>query len=370
MVIAMYRVPSMTEIEAIPWNGYKVVSTFSGGGGSCLGYRMAGFKVVWANEFIPEAQNTYRANHKGVFLNCKDIREVTPEDVIRESGIPYGEIDLFDGSPPCASFSTAGKREKHWGEVKQYSDTEQRVDDLFFEYARLIKGLQPKVFIAENVSGLVKGTAKGYFKMILQSLKDCGYEVKVRLMKAKYMGVPQIRERLIFCGVRNDLVEKYDVHPVHPTAIERIITLGEALQGVRNGPQEVADLLEQMNHRKAGAILRRMPKNPKQVIRGGKITGGSFFSLSRESMYQPCSTICQMSGQEGIAGACHPLEDRKFTLAELRRISSVPDDFVLTGNFRQKWERLGRMVPPVMMSKIAKTVQEEILDVISGKTGK
>ena len=70
-----------------------------------------------------------------------------------------------------------------------------RVDDLFFEYARLIKGLQPKVFIAENVSGLVKGTAKGYFKMILQSLKDCGYEVKVRLMKAKYMGVPQIRDK-------------------------------------------------------------------------------------------------------------------------------------------------------------------------------
>lgn len=211
----MYKVPSMKEIWSLPWNGYNVVSTFSGGGGSCLGYEMAGYHVVWANEFIPEAQKTYRLNHPNTFLNTHDIRTVTAEQIIKETNIPKGEIDLFDGSPPCCAFSTSGKREKGWGKVRKYSDSEQRVDDLFFEYIRLIKGLQPKTFVAENVSGLIKGSAKGYFKLILKGLKDCGYEVKVKLLNAKYLGVPQSRERVIFVGVRNDIAKKYNVHPVH-----------------------------------------------------------------------------------------------------------------------------------------------------------
>lgn len=137
----MYKVPSMKEILSLPWNGYNVVSTFSGGGGSCLGYEMAGYHVVWANEFIPEAQKTYRLNHPNTFLNTQDIRTVTAEQIIKETNIPKGEIDLFDGSPPCCAFSTCGSREKGWGKVRKYSDSAQRVDDLFFEYIRLIRDL-------------------------------------------------------------------------------------------------------------------------------------------------------------------------------------------------------------------------------------
>lgn len=105
-----YKVPSMREIEQTPWNGFTVVSTFSGGGGSCLGYRMAGFKVLWANEFVEEAQRTYRANHPGTILDTRDIRTVTPESILEAIGRKPGEIDLFDGSPPCCAFSTAGRR--------------------------------------------------------------------------------------------------------------------------------------------------------------------------------------------------------------------------------------------------------------------
>jgi DNA (cytosine-5)-methyltransferase 1 len=147
----------MTEIAAVPWNGLKVVSTFSGCGGSCLGFRMAGYRVVWANEFIPAAAETYRANHPNTLLSTEDIRKVRPGAILEATGFKVGELDAMEGSPPCASFSTAGKREKHWGKAKKYSDTVQRVDDLFFEYVRLIEGLKPKVFVAENVSGLVKG---------------------------------------------------------------------------------------------------------------------------------------------------------------------------------------------------------------------
>ena len=156
-----YRVPLMREIEEVPANGLSVVSTFSGGGGSCLGYRMAGYRVLYASEFIPEAQKTYRFNHPGVYLDTRDIRQVTPESILEIVGKWPGEIDLLDGSPPCCAFSVCGKREKGWGKSHAYSDKAQRVDDLFFEYTRLLKGLRPKVFVAENVKGLTIGTAKG-----------------------------------------------------------------------------------------------------------------------------------------------------------------------------------------------------------------
>lgn len=191
----------MQEIAALPWNGFNAVSTFSGCGGSSLGYKMAGFKVLWANEFIPAAQEVYRLNHPSTILDTRDIRQVQPQDILDAIGMKPGELDLFDGSPPCASFSTAGKREAGWGKVKAYSDTKQRTDDLFFEYARLLRGIQPKVFVAENVSGLVKGTAKGYFKLILEELKGCGYNVKAKVLDAQWLGVPQMRQRLIFVEI-------------------------------------------------------------------------------------------------------------------------------------------------------------------------
>lgn len=95
----------------MPGNGLSLVSTFSGGGGSCLGYRMAGYRVLYASEFIPEAQKTYRLNHPGVYLDTRDIRQVTPESILEIVGKRPGEIDLFDGSPPCCAFSVCGKRE-------------------------------------------------------------------------------------------------------------------------------------------------------------------------------------------------------------------------------------------------------------------
>jgi DNA (cytosine-5)-methyltransferase 1 len=108
-------------------------------------------------------------------------------------------------------------------------------------------------------------------------------------------------------------------------------------------------------------VLKKLPKNPQSAISGSSVMNGSYFNLIRESMYKPCSTICQRNGDLSTASNCHPLEDRKFTIAELKRITSIPDDFVLTGDFAQRWERLGRMVPPIMMMHVAKTIEREIL---------
>src|SRR5262249_35052188 len=139
------------------------------------------------------------------------------------------ELDLLDGSPPCASFSTAGKREKGWGQVKPYSDTRQRTDDLFFEYARLLRGLRPRVFVAENVSGLVRGTAKGYFLQILRELKACGSGVQARLLDAQWLGVPQVRRRVIFQGAREDLGRE----PAFPKPLPYRYAVADALPWIK-----------------------------------------------------------------------------------------------------------------------------------------
>lgn len=359
-----YKVPSMAEIESVPWNGYNVVSMFSGGGGSCLGYRMAGFKVLYANEFVEEAQKTYRLNHSA-YLDTRDIRTVKPEGILQITGLKQGEIDLFDGSPPCCAFSTNGSREKGWNQQRNYSDgKKQRVDDLFFEYARLLRGLQPKTFIAENVSGLVKGSAKGYFKLILAELKNCGYEVRAKLLNAAWLGVPQSRERLIFCGVRKDLAEKFDVHPTFPKPFPYCYTLKEALEHLPQDERNRSFNLAVSNKGRAKEILSKIPFNPPKKISGQSVTGGSFFNCVRECMGAPCSTILVGNGGSGTGGNYHPLENRKFTIPELKRITSIPDDFKLTGDYTQQWERLARMVPPVMMKQIAQTVKAEILDKI------
>lgn len=271
-----YKIPSMKEIEELEPNGFKVVSTFSGGGGSSLGYKMAGFKVLYANEFIPEAQKTYRANFPNTYLDTRDIREVKPEEILEITGLKKYELDILDGSPPCASFSTAGAREKHWGEKKKYSDGFQRVDDLFFEYIRILRGLMPKCFVAENVTGLVKGKAKGYFKIILKELKDSGYRVKAVKINAAYLGVPQKRERIIFLGVRKDL----NIEPVAPTPFNYTYSLKEALKDLPASNEESARRYrEEIKKFKVYSIVAQMIKNPKRIIKGTEITGKGYFCL-------------------------------------------------------------------------------------------
>lgn len=221
-----FRLPTMAEVlKARGSTGIKVVSTFSGCGGSCMGFEMAGFDVVYACEFVPAAQETYRLNHPGVYLDGRDVRSIRPEEILERLGLKVGELDVLEGSPPCASFSTAGKREKGWGQVKKYSDTQQRTDDLFFEFARLLEGLKPKAFVAENVSGMVKGKAYGYFVEILNKLRSCGYRVKAQLLDAQWLGVPQMRQRLIFVGVREDL----GLEPVFPKPMSYRYSMRDAL---------------------------------------------------------------------------------------------------------------------------------------------
>lgn len=370
-----YRVPSMTEIATVPHNGFDAVSTFSGCGGSCLGYRMAGFRVLWASEFVPAAQACYKANHPGSILDTRDIRQVKPEEILAVIGKAPGELDLLDGSPPCASFSTAGKREAGWGKVKAYSDTRQRTDDLFFEYVRILKGLRPKVFVAENVSGLVKGTAKGYFLEILKALKSAGYAVEARVLDAQWLGVPQARQRLIFVGVRDDLglrpafpkplAYRYSVRDALPW-ISKAIRDDRGAYGnggeITNQPSPIGlsdsvgtHWVEAETDMSGYAVGREWDK-----LKPGQ-KSEKYLNLIRPALDKPSPTVTQRGGDNSVASVTHPTEKRKFSIAELRRICAFPDDFVLTGSYAQNWERLGRAVPPVMMKSVAETVRDKVL---------
>lgn len=346
-----YIVPSMAEIAAIEPNGFKVASLFSGCGGSSLGYRMAGFQVVYANEFVEAAADTYRANMAaGTWLDQRDIRTVEASDLLELIGLRPGELDILDGSPPCASFSTAGNRQKDWGKVKSYSTKRrQRSDDLFFEFARILSGVRPRVFVAENVSGLIKGTAKGYFLEILAALKEAGYRVSARLLDAQWLGVPQARQRLIFVGVRDDL----GLDPVHPKPLRYRFSIRDALPWIWSGGGAFPVEAETDIRRYAiGAEWNKM--------RPGE-QSGRFFQLQRPDPNEPCPTVTAGKGSLSAASVVHPLEPRRFSIAELRRLCSFPDDFVLTGKYAHQWERLGRAVPPVMMQAIAATIRDEIL---------
>lgn len=483
-----YRVPLMTEIAARDSNGLRFVSTFSGCGGSCLGFKMAGWTPLLASEFIPAAQDVYALNNPGVPIVVQDVREMEPALMLEYLGLDQGELELLEGSPPCASFSTAGARDSYWGEAKKYSDTVQRTDDLFYEYARLLRGLKPKAFVAENVTGLVKGVAKGYAKLIYQELVDCGYRVSVNLLDAQWLGVPQARQRIIFIGVRDDLGKqppkvpyldyRYTVRDAIPLAVRvgtapphadwvrarkdvgstmvsadaepcpTIVASGEnkgagyvevlvpervihdrgkswhAKGDVTDEPCPTitvgVDGLNSEHYKIEGRVVRvpvsvhhdshgqfhkhgdvsdrpaptvRAEGSPsefsvEEVVLGddvemqlakGALEGTAagreweklrpgeksdrYFNLIRVDPDAPAPTVTAAGGSKGTAGITHPIERRKFTIPELKRICGFPDDFLLSGTYRQQWERLGRAVPPVMMFHVAKAVAEGVFGV-------
>ncbi len=199
---------------------FSVVSTFSGAGGSSLGYKQAGGQVLLAIDNGTDAVATYRANFPDTPVYHGDIATLSVEECCRLAQVQPGELDVLDGSPPCLGFSMLGSR--------RFGDPRNR---LYTEFVRMVRGLRPKVFLMENVSGLVKGTMRVIFVDCLKQLKASGYKVRARLLNAKYFDVPQDRKRLIFVGIRHDL----GVEPSHPRAQSMPQTVRQALGLVGEG---------------------------------------------------------------------------------------------------------------------------------------
>jgi len=358
---------------------FNVLSTFAGGGGSSTGYRLAGGKILAVNEFVPEAQNTYRENYPDTLIIPGDIKKLTGKDFLEKINMKPGELDLLDGSPPCSAFSMAGSvshgegrtHADAFGKKKQYSDIKgvENVEDLFFEFLRVAKEIKPKVIIGENVEGLTMGEAKEYFHKIQNTFEDIGYLIVANVLDSSYFGVPQSRKRCFFIGVREDVAEKVGInfmtmYQLYPDKNDFRTTLGEAINDVVNEDKEELDyLIDKISPERAvGKTLMKMPKDPDKVLTGMDYHAkGHHFNLKRSSLRKPCPTITAMGNLAGIAGTCHPLEDRKFTIKELKRIMSLPEDFKLTGVHKQQSERIGRMVPPLMMKALAESVYNKVL---------
>ena len=359
-------------------NKFNVISTFAGGGGSSTGYRLAGGKILCVNEFVEEAQNTYRENYPDTPILPGDIKQLSGKDFLDIAGLEVGELDILDGSPPCSAFSVAGKLShskdgKHsdgWGQTKNYSDGKmvENIEDLFFEFLRVANDIRPKVIIAENVKGLTIGEAKEYFNKIQNTFEDIGYDVVAKVLDSRYFGISQTRTRVFFIGVRNDITEKAGLNfmtigNVFPQELPDVVPLKDALIGLEYDDEEVKYLTEKFSNtaywKQTGSV---MPVDPDKVLTGGDYhPKGHHFNLKRVSQYQPAPTLTAMGSNDTTAGAFHWSEPRKLTLGELKRIQSLPDDFKLTGKWNQKSERIGRMVPPLMMKAIAESVYEKVL---------
>ena len=367
----LYKIPLKKDIDELPMNGYKVVSTFSGCGGACLGLRMAGFKVVWANEFISAARDTYSANYPDSYLDSRDIRKIKADEILEAINMKRGELDLYEGSPPCADFSMAGKRTGGEGRIKKYSDTHQQVDDLFFEYARILNELQPKMFIAENVKGLTLGDIGqnilgseqtdmfgGHKKTIFHTLSNCGYKVRFKVLNSKNYGVPQSRERLILIGIRNDLDGVF----VYPKMQSHIYTLRDAIEFIQLNPEDLADA--KVKGKTLEIIAQLKPGQAGSDIMGK----GSYFSLRRLKWDEPTGTVQQSEAKMASTNQIHPDENRRLTIPELKRVCGFPDDFILTGDYKKQWERLGRAVMPPLYANVGKSIKE-VLDHAKIKVG-
>lgn len=306
-----------------------VVSLFAECGGSSLGYSMAGYRELLAVEWDDNAVATFCLNFPDVSIYHGDIAALSVDECLRLANIEPGELDVLDGSPPCQGFSTAGKR--------ILNDPR---NNLFREYVRLLRGLQPRAFVMENVSGMVKGKMKLVFAEIMRELKASGYRVSARLMNAMYFNVPQSRQRMIFIGVRDDL----DVVPNHPMALSRPISVRLAF----------ADLTDKKQN---GEHVTELRANRWAETRRGH-SHHERFALNRLDWNKTAPTILRISGS---GGHMHPDEPRLLTVGELQRIASFPDQYRFLGKWSDAVHRIGNSVSPLFMQAIAEHIHDHIL---------
>jgi DNA (cytosine-5)-methyltransferase 1 len=347
----MTDIPYLTQnvVKNSLQENFTVISLFAGCGGSSTGYKLAGGKILGFGEFIKRASDSYLQNYPNTPLFDQDIRDLLPEDILREANLSLGELDILDGSPPCSSFSTAGKGDKNWGKVKQYSKgVKQRTDDLFFEYIRILNGLMPKTFVIENVKGLVVGKNKIFFDSeILPKLME-HYEVQYKLCNAADYGVPQRRIRLICVGVRKDIGKIFDFSH-NP---KRHISVKEAISNIEQNEEQRLFLLERglyyANSKKWFDLKKPGDKHP---IR---------FSVRRNSWDEPSYTLLYNDALLNAAGLMHPWECRRHTIPEAKRLMGFPDDYILTGDFRDQYESLARAVAPLMYEGVADNIYKQI----------
>lgn len=354
---------------------FNVISTFSGGGGSSIGYRLAGGQVLGANEFVPEAARTYKANFPDTHLDMRDIRAIlsTPnalEEYLSLAGTAPGEPDCFEGSPPCCQFSSVGSGISDQDVMRSYSDTRQKhIATLPHDWAQFALGVNAKTVVMENVPEIMTAGAEILAGVI--RVLESNYLVKVEVLAARDFGVPQRRRRAFLIGVRRDVAARLgmsqseDMLPIFPQPTSHAVSIREAFTDLVQSAKDVLPFVTSARTTGLGTLISKLPKEPLKHTRLRHVSPGEtkHFTLVRTSWDLPSPTLTA-SGQKpnGLTGVAHPLFDRKFTIPELKRLTSLPDDFALTGTLSQAAERICRMVPPFLTAAVADSIYRNILE--------
>ena len=342
-----YDVPTLASLVDVEPNGLRAISTFSGAGGSSLGLRRAGFEVLAASEFVPSARETYAANFPSTPILPGDVRELDPLALLERLDLRPGELDLLEGSPPCSSFSSANVGSTK-SSVHAYSDgIKQRTDDLFDEWLRLLDGIAPRAAVAENVAGLWNGEENyAYLEHVTSSIVRLGYRVEARILNAAAHGAATARRRTIVVATRPELAAFR-----WPPGGAEAFALADALA---TAPPSPADELE-------AADIRRYAIFPEWEKLGPGEGSERYFNLVRPALDRPLPTITQTGASPGAASVTHPTEPRKLTATEVAWVSGFPADFVLAGTPAQRYERVGRAVPPPLYEAVGRSIARSLL---------
>lgn len=320
-------------------NGLSVFSCFACGGGSTMGYKLAGYDVIGANDIDKEMEMIYKQNHHPKYYFLSDIREFLKRDDLPTE---LFNLDILDGSPPCSSFSTAGNREKDWGKKKKFREGQemQTLDDLFFEFIKLAEKLKPKVVVAENVKGMLIGEAKKYVHRIKSEFDKAGYNTQLFLLNAATMGVPQVRQRVFFISTRKDL----EMPNIELTFNEQPILLKDV----------ESNATTTLGKKITDAYSRWWKDTPPGKNLAVAHPNGSFFNSYKVSPHKVLNTITATTGAKMIHYA-HPneLSDELLCLC-----GSYPIDYDFMG-LEAKYV-IGMSVPPLMIARIAEQIKIQL----------
>jgi DNA (cytosine-5)-methyltransferase 1 len=314
----------------------SVVELFAGAGGTALGFENAGIKHDLLIEIDKNAVGTLRANRKKWNVIADDIANVSFKDV---------KADVVEGGFPCQAFSYAGKG-------KGFGDTR---GTLFFQFARAIEEINPKIAVGENVRGLLKHDKGRTLETMITRLERIGYRVAYRVLRSQYLDVPQKRERLIIIAIRSDL----DLPFLFPKERDYTISLREALHNVPESSGQIYPKrkMEIMSLVPAGGYWRDLPSNiQKEYMMKSYFLGGGKTGMARRLSWDEPSLTLTTSPAQKQTERCHPEETRPLTVREYARIQTFPDTWIFSGSTNSQYKQIGNAVPVNLGYHVAEAV--------------
>lgn len=362
-------------------NKIKIIDLFSGVGGLTYGFfHNENFEVLAANELLPNMAKAYELNHPGVKVYTDDIKNFNFDIVTKDLGISEGDVDIIVGGPPCQAYSTVGKR---------------LIDDprgkLFQEYYRVLKEFKPKMFIFENVKGLLSMQKGELLKTIVSLFESLGYRVKYKVLNSADYGAPQLRERVVIVGTILNSEFEYP-KPTHynpekgtkDSNLKPYVTLGEAIgdlpfiesnQEAHNYASEpMNDFQKNMRKNSNQLVDHSSPKNNDQLVKIMEALpdGGSPLDLPEEmrpksgfgNTYcrlwwnKPSTTVTRNLSTPSSSRCIHPKAPRPLTTREGARLQGFPDDYQFYGSRGDKNLQIGNAVPTFLSKVLANSVLE------------